>query len=58
MNIVVIKHFYVGFMISEIPRVSVFGYFTLGIKVAMQIFRRTVHAIFYELITINFLWNY
>ena len=24
-----IKHFFVGFMVSEIPRVSVFGYFPL-----------------------------
>ena len=26
MNILLIKHFCVGFMVSEIPRVSVFGY--------------------------------
>ena len=26
MNIVFIKHFFVGFIFSEIPRVSVFGY--------------------------------
>ena len=25
MNILFIKHFFVGFMVSEIPRVSVFG---------------------------------
>ena len=29
MNILFIKHLYVGFMVSEIPRVSVFGYFPL-----------------------------
>ena len=29
MNILFIKHFFVGFMVSEIPRVSVFGYFPL-----------------------------
>ena len=29
MNILFIKHFVVVFMISEIPRVSVFGYFPL-----------------------------
>ena len=29
MNILLIKHFFVGFMVSEIPRVSVFGYFPL-----------------------------
>ena len=29
MNIVFIKHFCLGFMVSEIPRVSVFGYFPL-----------------------------
>ena len=27
MNILFIKHFCVGFMVSDIPRVSVFGYF-------------------------------
>ena len=27
MNMLFIKHFVVGFMVSEIPRVSVFGYF-------------------------------
>ena len=26
MNILFIKHFFVGCMVSEIPRVSVFGY--------------------------------
>ena len=26
MNILLIKHFFVGFIVSEIPRVSVFGY--------------------------------
>ena len=26
MNILLIKHFFVGFMVSEIPRVSVFGH--------------------------------
>ena len=40
MNILFIKHFFVGFMVSEIPRVSVFGhcpysvtlpYFRIGI---------------------------
>ena len=29
MNNLFIKHFFVGFMVSEIPRVSVFGYFPL-----------------------------
>ena len=29
MNILFIKIFFVGFMVSEIPRVSVFGYFLL-----------------------------
>ena len=27
MNILFIKHFFVGFMVSEIPIVSVFGYY-------------------------------
>ena len=29
MNILLIKHFVVGFMVSAIPRVSVFGYVPL-----------------------------
>ena len=29
MNILFVKHFFVGFMVSEIQRVSVFGYFPL-----------------------------
>ena len=29
MNILFIKHFFIGFMVSEIPRVSVFGYIPL-----------------------------
>ena len=29
MNILLIKHFFVGFIVSEILRVSVFGYFPL-----------------------------
>ena len=29
MNILFIKHFFVGSMVSEIPRVSAFGYFPL-----------------------------
>ena len=29
MNMLLIKHFCVGFMVSDIPRVSVFGYFPL-----------------------------
>ena len=32
MNILFIKHFFVGFMVSEIPRVSVFGYFPLPLR--------------------------
>ena len=31
MNILLIKHVVVGFMVYEIPRVSVFGYFPLPI---------------------------
>ena len=29
MNILFIKHIFVGFMVSEIPGISVFGYFPL-----------------------------
>ena len=35
MNIVFIKHFFVGFMVSEIPRVSVIGYFPLPIYIPL-----------------------
>ena len=31
MNVLFINIFFVGFMVSEIPRVSVFGYFPLNI---------------------------
>ena len=31
MNILFINIFFVGFMVSKIPRVSVFGYFLLSI---------------------------
>ena len=37
MNILLITIFFVGFMVSEIPRVSVFGYFPLKLdKVYIQ----------------------
>ena len=29
MNILSIKHYFVGFMVSEIPRVIIFGYFLI-----------------------------
>ena len=31
MNILFIKHFFVGFMVSEIPRVSVFGHYPYSV---------------------------
>ena len=31
MNILLIKHFFVGCIVSEIPRVSVFGYFPYSV---------------------------
>ena len=37
MNILFIKHFFVGFMVSEIPRVSVLGYFPLFISYIKRI---------------------
>ena len=36
MNILFIKPFFVGFIVSEIPRVSVFGYFPLYYIFAYQ----------------------
>ena len=33
MNILFIKYFFVGFMVSKIPRVSVFSYFPLHIQI-------------------------
>ena len=35
MNILFIKHFFVGFIVSEIPRVSIFGYFPVSIYVGL-----------------------
>ena len=37
MNILYIKQFFVGFMVYEIPRVSVFGYFPLYIYIYIYI---------------------
>ena len=40
MNILFINNFFVGFMISEIPRVSVFGYFPLCVWVCARVYTR------------------
>ena len=54
MNIVFIKHYFVGFIVSEIPRVSVFGYFPLYAMMGTILFygsaiqiqdRRSIYAI-------------
>ena len=37
MNILFIKHFFVGFMVSEIPRVSIFGYFPLHVYLITRV---------------------
>ena len=37
MNILLIKHFFVGFIVSDITRVSVFGYFPLYIIIIIII---------------------
>ena len=42
MNILLIKIFFVGFMVSEIPRVSVFGYFPLCILKLIKIITLSV----------------
>ena len=47
MNILLIKHFCVGFMVTEIPIVSVFGYFPLfrpirKVEVILDILRNTI----------------
>ena len=39
MNILFIKHFFVVCMVSEIPRVSVFGYFPLIICKTRDIYK-------------------
>ena len=36
MNILFITHFFVVFMVSEIPRVSVFAYFPLNEQIPLQ----------------------
>ena len=38
MNILFIKHFFVGFMVSEIPRVSVFGHCPYSVTFPYTIF--------------------
>ena len=43
MNMLFIKHFFVGFMVSELPRVSVFGYFPLDTTCVAQCLRRQTH---------------
>ena len=45
MNILFIKHFFVGFMISEISRVLVLGYFPLYIYVYCD----TINIYYYKL---------
>ena len=37
MNMLFIKHLFVGFMVSEIPIMSVFGYFPLSVIWSMVI---------------------
>ena len=38
MNMLFIKHFFVGLLVSELPRVSVFGYFPLYICIYLNIY--------------------
>ena len=38
MNILFIKHFFVGFMVSEIPRVSVFGHFPDSVTLPYRVY--------------------
>ena len=38
MNILLIKHFFVGFMVSEIPRVYVFGYCPYSVTFPYSVF--------------------
>ena len=37
MNILLIKYFFVGFMVSEIPRVSVFGHCPYSVTVRIRL---------------------
>ena len=53
MNILFIKYFLVGIMVSEIPRVSVFGYFPLSL-----IFNLDIYNIINNNIKNNFLFSY
>ena len=48
MNILFITSFYVGFMVSEIPRVSVFGYFPLFI-IYLKNRHYGFHNVYYEM---------
>ena len=54
MNILFIKHFFVGFMVSEILRVSVFGYFPLHKKLTSNMF---LYIILYIFLYIRHIYN-
>ena len=53
MNILFIKYFCVGFMVSEIPRVSIFGYFSLHIYSYIYIYIYTTNTRIYIIIIMN-----
>ena len=41
MNILFNKHFFVGFMVSEIPRVSIFGHCPYSVTFPYRVFPHT-----------------
>ena len=51
MNILFITIFFIGFMVSEIPRVSVFGYFPLLYNIIYFIYIFYIYSLYYYLYT-------
>ena len=49
MNILFIKHFFVGFMVSDIPRVSVFGHCPYSVTFP--------YIVYFPIVLINLLVN-
>ena len=55
MNILFIKHFFVGFMVSEIPRVSVFGHCPYSVTFPYVVYIIMVATIDFQIILKSFL---
>ena len=47
MNILFIKHFFVGFMVSEIPRMSIFGHCPYSVTFPYTIYQKKKYIYIY-----------